>query len=73
MSQMPADLINVPPELFPQSEDDKHLRTKHKDRWDLLKPVIVELYTGNYGKNDKPPTIAQIVAFMKKHYSFHAA
>ncbi|CAG2006349.1 unnamed protein product [Fusarium graminearum] len=73
MSQVPAELINVPPELFPQSEDDKHLRTKHKDRWDLLKPVIVELYTGNYGKNDKPPTIAQIVAFMKKHYSFHAA
>ncbi|KAK6716511.1 hypothetical protein SNK04_007459 [Fusarium graminearum] len=73
MSQVPAELINVPPELFPRSEDDKHLRTKHKDRWDLLKPVIVELYTGNYGKNDKPPTIAQIVAFMKKHYSFHAA
>ncbi|CAG1998211.1 unnamed protein product [Fusarium graminearum] len=73
MSQVPAELINVPPELFPRSEDDKHLRTKHKDRWDLLKPVIIELYTGNYGKNDKPPTIAQIVTFMKKHYSFHAA
>lgn len=73
MSQVPAELINVPPELFPRSEDDKHLRTKHKDRWDLLKPVIVELYTGNYGKNNKPPMIAQIVAFMKKHYSFHAA
>ncbi|RGP70048.1 hypothetical protein FSPOR_4340 [Fusarium sporotrichioides] len=73
MSQLPADLINVPPELFPESDDHKYLRASHKDRWEHLKPVIIKLYTGNYGKNNKPPTIAQVTHFMKKYYSFHAA
>ncbi|GKU08243.1 unnamed protein product [Fusarium langsethiae] len=73
MSQLPSDLINVPPELFPESDDHKYLRASHKDRWGHLKPVIIKLYTGNYGKNSKPPTIAQVVHFMKKYYSFHAA
>ncbi|EKJ76096.1 hypothetical protein FPSE_03728 [Fusarium pseudograminearum CS3096] len=72
MSRMPADLINVSPELFPQSEDDKYLHVKNSDRWEPLKPVIVELYTGNYGKNNKPPAKAQIVEFMRKYYSFYA-
>ncbi|QPC71882.1 hypothetical protein HYE68_002634 [Fusarium pseudograminearum] len=72
MPQIPADLINVPPALSRPSEDNKHLHVKNKDRWELLKPVIVELYTGNYGKNNKPPAKAQIVEFMRKHYSFYA-
>ncbi|OBS25870.1 hypothetical protein FPOA_06404 [Fusarium poae] len=73
MSQAPADLVNVPPELFPQSDDHKYLHASHKDRWEHLKSVVIQLYTGNYGKNNNPPTIVQIVYFMKKHYSFHAA
>ncbi|KAF5245212.1 hypothetical protein FAUST_1867 [Fusarium austroamericanum] len=72
MSRVPADLINVPLALLRPSEDNKHLHVKNQDRWEPLKPVIVELYTGNYGKNNKPPTIAQIAEFMKNHYSFYA-
>ncbi|CEI63188.1 unnamed protein product [Fusarium venenatum] len=73
MPQPPADLINVPPELLSPSDDHKYLGASHKDRWEHLKPVIIELYTGNYGKNNKPPTITQIVSFMRNNYSFHAA
>ncbi|KAH7007568.1 hypothetical protein EDB80DRAFT_718854 [Ilyonectria destructans] len=63
----------APVELLPQSHEAKFLHIAHKDRWDHLKPVIVQLYTGNYGRGGKSTTITQVVQFMKAHYSFHAA
>ncbi|KAH6889439.1 hypothetical protein B0T10DRAFT_513945 [Thelonectria olida] len=64
----------IPRKLFPQSDEDKFLLIGHKDRWECLKPVIVELYTGNYGSGGrKAATLEQIAQFMRTHYSFHAA
>ncbi|KAH6974421.1 hypothetical protein BKA56DRAFT_634330 [Ilyonectria sp. MPI-CAGE-AT-0026] len=63
----------VPVELLPQSHEAKFLHIAHKDRWHHLKPVIVQLYTGNYGRGGKSTTITQVVEFMKANYSFHAA
>ncbi|KAM0263289.1 hypothetical protein ACHAPA_008903 [Fusarium lateritium] len=66
-------MLDLPAELLPQTDEDKFLKQKWKARWECLKPVIVKLYTGNYGKNGKPATISEIVDAMKTHYSFHAA
>jgi hypothetical protein len=66
-------MIDLPAELLPQTDDDKFLKQKWKARWECLKPVIVKLYTGNYGKNGKPATIDEIADAMRRHYSFHAA
>ncbi|KAM0548836.1 hypothetical protein ACHAPJ_009692 [Fusarium lateritium] len=63
----------LPVDLLPNSDEEKFLNHKHKDRWDRLKPVIVDLYTGNYGRNGSQATIDQIANFMRTHYSFHAA
>lgn len=62
-----------PQNLLPRTEQDKHLNLRHNERWEALKPVIVELYTGQYGNNGKSTTMTEVVAFMKTHYSFHAA
>lgn len=62
-----------PQHLLPRTEQDKHLHLPHKNRWEALKPVIIELYTGKYGKGGKATTMAEVVTFMKAHYSFHAA
>lgn len=59
--------------LRPKSQDDKFLHILHKDRWNFLKPVIVELYTGNHGQGGKSTTLDEVVDFMKFYYSFHAA
>ncbi len=59
--------------LKPATEADKYLGDPHRLRWERLKPVIVQLYTGNYGKDGKSTKIDEVVAFMKRHYSFHAA
>ncbi|KAI0193028.1 hypothetical protein EV127DRAFT_468559 [Xylaria flabelliformis] len=64
---------NVPAELLPQSDRDKHLDIAYKDRWECLKQVIVRLYLGNYGHDEKATTLSQVVDFMKANYSFHAA
>jgi hypothetical protein len=66
-------MLDLPAELLPQTDEDKFLKQKWKTRWECLKPVIVKLYTGNYGKNGKPATIDEIAAAMRRHYSFHAA
>lgn len=60
-------------ELLPRSHDAKFLHIPHKSRWEHLKPIIVQLYMGKYGPNGKPMTMSQVAAFMKDHYSFHAA
>ncbi|KAI1052327.1 hypothetical protein LB507_007527 [Fusarium sp. FIESC RH6] len=73
MSQLPAELCNVPLELLPQAGDNQYLRLSQDEQWEHLKPVIIELYTGNYGTNNKPLKITQVVAFMKKYYHFQAA
>ncbi|KAJ4006290.1 hypothetical protein NW752_010939 [Fusarium irregulare] len=73
MSQLPADLCNIPPELIPQSDEDRYVRSAHNERWEHLKPVIIKLYTCNYGKNNKSLKIPQMVSFMKTNYYFHAA
>ncbi|KAI9147095.1 hypothetical protein HJFPF1_13127 [Paramyrothecium foliicola] len=60
-------------DLQPLSDQDKVFHIAYKDRWDYLKPIIVQLYTGNYGSGlRKTATLAQVVEFMKKNYSFHA-
>ncbi len=64
---------HIPPELYPQSDQDKYLNIAHKDRWECLKPVIVELYEGSYGAGGRTLTLNQVVDFMKANYSFHAA
>ncbi|KAI8628805.1 hypothetical protein F5Y19DRAFT_434960, partial [Xylariaceae sp. FL1651] len=64
---------HVPAELFPQSDQDKFLDVAHKDRWEYLKQVIVDLYLGGYGKGGKSTTINQVAEFMRTHYSFHAS
>ncbi|KAI0909169.1 hypothetical protein F4823DRAFT_451238 [Ustulina deusta] len=64
---------HIPPELYPQSDQDKYLNIAHKDRWECLKPVIVELYEGSYGAGGRTLTLNQVVGFMKANYSFHAA
>ncbi|KAI0546762.1 hypothetical protein F4679DRAFT_556459 [Xylaria curta] len=64
---------NVPADLLPQSDRDKHLDVAYKDRWECLKQVIVRLYLGNYGQEGKATTLKQVANFMKANYSFHAA
>ncbi|CAJ0554925.1 Ff.00g134380.m01.CDS01 [Fusarium sp. VM40] len=66
-------MLDLPAELLPQTDEDKFLNQKGNARWESLKPVIVKLYTGNFGKNGKPATIDEIADAMKRHYSFHAA
>ncbi|WAO86266.1 Clr5 domain-containing protein [Fusarium falciforme] len=63
----------IPAGLLPQSDDDKFLSCSHEERWNHLKPVIVELYTGRNGGNERSATLDQVVEFMRTHYSFHAA
>jgi hypothetical protein len=66
-------MLDLPAELLPQTDEDKFLKQKGNARWECLKPVIVKLYTGNFGKNGKPATIDEIADTMRRHYSFYAA
>ncbi len=59
--------------LFPRSDDEKFLHVPYEQRWERLKPIIVELFTGNHGPNGKSMTTNQVLVFMRDHYSFHAA
>ncbi|KAF4455204.1 hypothetical protein FALBO_15681 [Fusarium albosuccineum] len=63
----------IPVGLLPQSDDDKFLSCSYEERWNHLKPVIVELYTSRHGSNGRSTTLDQVVEFMRNHYSFHAA
>lgn len=63
----------IPAGLLPQSDEDKFLSCSHEERWNHLKPVIVELYTGRDGGSERSATLDQVVEFMRTHYSFHAA
>ncbi|KAI1122511.1 hypothetical protein F5Y10DRAFT_287089 [Nemania abortiva] len=62
----------VPAELYPRSDHGKYLNVAYEDRWDHLKPTIVRLYLGKYGKAGKTTTLTQLAEFMKRNYSFHA-
>lgn len=64
---------HVPADLFPQSDQEKHLDIAYKDRWEYLKPIITTLYLGNYGQEGKATTLNQVAEFIKVNYSFHAA
>ncbi|KAI3317833.1 hypothetical protein HD806DRAFT_513918 [Xylariaceae sp. AK1471] len=64
---------HVPAELFPQSDQDKYFDVAYTDRWECLKPIIVKLYMGDYGKGGRTTTINQVADFMRANYSFHAA
>lgn len=66
-------MSSIPPELLPQSQDDLFLTSPYKERWEKLRPIIVKLYTGNYGKNGKSTTLSEVVDFMRINYKFHAA
>lgn len=66
-------MLDLPAELLPQTDEDKFLKQKGNARWECLKPVIVKLYTGNFGKHAKPATIDEIADAMKRHYSFYAS
>ncbi|KAM7198178.1 hypothetical protein V8F33_005236 [Rhypophila sp. PSN 637] len=59
--------------LLPSSDQDKFLNVPYEQRWECLKPIITSLYLSKRGPDGKSMTIAQISAFMKTHYSFHAA
>ena len=65
--------ILVPAELFPQSDEAKHLDKPYEQRWDLLKPVISQLYMGKHVSGGVSLTIPQLSQFMKDVYRFHAA
>ncbi|KAI0114108.1 hypothetical protein GGR51DRAFT_546759 [Nemania sp. FL0031] len=62
----------VPSELYPRSDLDKHLGVSYEERWQRLKPVIVQLYSGNYGRAGKTTTLTQLADFMKQNYVFYA-
>ncbi|KAG5655521.1 hypothetical protein KAF25_003858 [Fusarium avenaceum] len=66
-------MLNLPAELLPQTDEDKFLKQKGNARWECLKPIIVKLYTGNFGKNGNPATIDEIADTMRRHYSFYAS
>ncbi|KAH7310689.1 hypothetical protein B0I35DRAFT_439540 [Stachybotrys elegans] len=60
-------------DLRPQSGKEKFQHIRHKERWEHLKPVIVQLYTREHSDSGrKTGTVPQIVDFMKVHYGFHA-
>ncbi|KAJ3578928.1 hypothetical protein NPX13_g1632 [Xylaria arbuscula] len=65
---------HVPDRLYPTLEQDRHLDISYKNRWECLKPVIVELYMGSYDPpGGKTLSLDQVVQFMKTNYFFHAA
>ncbi|KAJ3543252.1 hypothetical protein NM208_g3667 [Fusarium decemcellulare] len=60
-------------DLIPHSDDDKFLSCSYEERWNHLKPVIVELYTGRHRSDGRTATLDQVAQFMRNQYSFHAA
>ncbi|KAJ8109666.1 hypothetical protein ONZ43_g6070 [Nemania bipapillata] len=63
----------VPADLYPHSDQDKHLDVAYNDRWEVLKQVIVGLYIGSYGRAGKTTPLTELAKFMQTHYSFHAS
>ncbi|KAJ4864300.1 clr5 domain-containing protein [Trichoderma breve] len=59
--------------LLPGSGEDKFLRLPYAERLEKLKPIIVQLYMGNYGPGGKRMTMRHVTEFMKDKYSFHMA
>lgn len=59
--------------LLPGSVEDKFLRLPYAERLEKLKPIIVQLYMGNYGPGGKRMTMRHVTEFMKDKYSFHMA
>lgn len=69
-----AHSMDQPPQhLLPLTEQEKYARLPHKERWEALKPIIVQLYIGKFSNGGKSTKLEDVVAFMKTHYSFHAA
>jgi hypothetical protein len=63
----------VPSRLYPTLDQDRHLDALREDRWECLKPVIVELYMGSYDPpGGKTLPLDQVVQFRKTNYFFHA-
>jgi hypothetical protein len=60
-------------DLCPKSDDERFLSRPYEERWSSLQPVIVQLYTRRRGGDGRSATLDQVVAFMRTHYSFHAA
>lgn len=60
------------PSLIPLSEEAKFLGVSYKDRWNLLKPVIIQIYTGESTQDGKQAKMDDMVEFMKRYYQFHA-
>jgi len=56
----------------PVRVDDKFLNVPYEQRWEHLKPVIIERYLGDGNAGNKGLTIPKLAAFMKEHYSFAA-
>ncbi|KAJ2995276.1 hypothetical protein NUW58_g1322 [Xylaria curta] len=64
---------HVPGRLRPTSDQDRHLDIAYNDRWERLKPVIIELYVGSYDPpGGKTLSLDQVAQFMKANYFFHA-
>jgi hypothetical protein len=61
------------PDPFSSFDARKFLEVPYEERWEFLRPVIVQLYLGKYGPNGKSMTTGQVAAFMKDRYSFPAA
>ncbi|KAK4039018.1 hypothetical protein C8A01DRAFT_47468 [Parachaetomium inaequale] len=60
-------------DLLPRSHGAKFLDVPYEERWECLRPIIVQLYMGKYGPNGKSMTMGQVAVFMRDNYSFHAA
>lgn len=58
-------------DLLPRSDEEKFLGSKDSERLEKLKPIIIQLYMGNYGPGGKRTTMRQITEFMKDKYAFH--
>ncbi|KAF5635753.1 hypothetical protein F52700_5064 [Fusarium sp. NRRL 52700] len=63
----------IPEEQRPKSDDEKFLSRPYEERWSCLRPVIVQLYTSSFAGDGCTATLDQVVEFMRKYYSFHAA
>ncbi|UKZ92299.1 uncharacterized protein TrAFT101_007259 [Trichoderma asperellum] len=60
-------------DLLPRSDEEKFLGSEYSERLEKFKPIIIQLYMGNYGPGGKRMTKRQITEFMKDKYAFHLA
>jgi hypothetical protein len=70
MASQPTHSRSVPEEDTLLHEPPKKMT--HKERWEHLKPIIIDLYTGNHGQNGDAKTLDEVVAVMKNRHAFHA-